>query len=148
MLISSVDRLGADAVSDLVRLVVSSLRPQWITIDAYGRPDDQVEDVRRQLASLAQGTDPSGIRISADDEAAVELLARYAPWSADVEIGADRAGEPVLEIVDGDTVSIVMNASAEFLVGGLLDLTQWDVVPARPPLVRRVWSRLAGRKSR
>jgi len=146
--VSSVDRLGADEVSALVRRIVTSLRPQWITIDAYGRPDPAVEDVRQRLAALVDGRDPSGIRISADAPASVELLARYAPWSADVEIGLEAAGDPILEIVDGDTVTVVLDASLTAATGVDLDLARWDIEPPRPSLVRRMWRWVVRERSR
>jgi hypothetical protein len=51
-LVSSLERIGTHEVSALVRTVVTSLRPQWVSIDAYVRPADAVEDVRRRLASM------------------------------------------------------------------------------------------------
>ena len=137
--VSSVDRLGTDEVSAIVRRIVMSLKPQWITIDAYGRPGPAVEDVRQRLAALAGGRDPSGIRISADEPASVELLARYAPWSAGVEIGSERAGDPIFEIYDGETVVMVVDAAVTAATGIELDPEQWDVWLPRPSLSRRLW---------
>ena len=143
-MVSSVERLGTDEVSALVRAVVTSLRPRWVRIDAYGRPADEVEEVRRRLAGLARR--PGAIAVDVDDPAAVELLAAYAPWSADVEIGVSGPVDLLLEILDGETVILDVPPTLRERIGVMIDPDRWDDFHPRRSLVGQAWSAVRHRR--